>query len=495
MRSYHFIVRSLLMVWLPVLLLTGCVDQQFPEYRPQPSIKTKTLHLIFIDKANPTASVAIYVNNVLLSNESPQGLQRLVLPDSLATGTLTISLAEYAATNPSKTLLLQDLIYETFLLPSEFSTVSTVVMARDNPASPIVLSKAGVSSVETAPDPGYFKVRFYNVSSNKVDVFRRSGSAYTDFADLNIAEERAYQQLSFGTYRFLVRKKSDGSVLGTPPVFNGEAGKMYDVLCTDGGQVITELGDFGVSKPFGYIGYLNLLPNQMQVTALPLQGAVRTESVPKVYTHFDGVELVPAGNTSIAVEVGQEILTATYNVRPYDYLMVYIVDNYGKPELRIIPTPMNEPGLNGTLSRYLNYASDTSKVSFASIRTDIVLSGIQELPASIVAKDYATNLKFGEVRTSKPLFTGNNEAAKIYTTENALILQAYKATSDPDRLGDPISGARIDYPFFITRPTQPVADYKGAVAEDATYSVLLSGKPDEENPVFRTKITVICHSF
>ncbi len=481
MNFYFSKYKIFNLIFLSVFFLNACKKQEIPEYRPKDEIKVKTLYFSFIDKSDPTANIAIYINNNLLGTS----FQRFNIPESLTGHTLTITLAEYEAGNPPAKLQLANLIYETFILPSELSAINNVAFSRDNAGSPIELSKIGVSATETSPDPGYFKIRFYNLSNNKIDVLRRNGSGYKEFADLNVVEERIYQQLPFGPYHFVFQNQAKGNIF-SPITFKGESGKIYDILITNDASYAVDVKDYGVPQTnFAYLGFVNLLPKQPQVWVLPVRGSKRTESSPKVYTKFDGVELVPSGSQNITVEIGQEKLTATYDLKPYDYLMIYIVDNNGKPELQLVPTPLTEPEPDRILTRFLNFSSDTGKVSFARIRTDLILNGAAEEPSTILNSDFAANLKFGEVRSKNG----------IYTSDGALIIQAFKATGDIARLGEPIPNARIDYPFFINKPKVPIANYKGNPTEAGTYTVLLSGNSNESNPELRAKITVICHSF
>jgi hypothetical protein len=496
---------SMIAFW-SCLWLGGCVKEQFPEYKPAPTVRTRTLSLIFLDKSDPSANVAIYLNNRLLSLGrfgSVRGLQQLAIADSLFSRTASLVLAEFEGTNPPQSLQVKNLIYETFILPSELSTVTTVAMTRDNAASPIVLSRSGISTTEAAPADGYFKIRFFNLTGSKLDVFRRNGKVFEEFANLEVTQERPYVELPFGPHRFIIRKQGgDGKLEDFSPVVKGEAGKVYNVLCTDEGQVITEVGDFGTPRESpGYIGIVNLLPGQPQVWAAPLTGGKRTTPVAKLYTRFEGAELVKAGNQSITIEAGKEKLTASYELRPSEYLMVYVVDRQGKPELQFVPTPLAEPGLDAVNARFLNFSSDTGKVSFSRLRTDVVLQGVAE-PASInLSLPYATNLTFGEVRVTRYVNSANSVYTPYVVTRSSseevgspLVIQAYRATSDPFRVGDPIAFARMNYPFFLTPPPQPVSAYRGTGGEPGTYSVILSGASGA-NPEERPKITVICHSF
>jgi hypothetical protein len=478
-------------------LLAGCEQEVIPTFLAEPVVEAKKLNLIFLDKADPTANVALYINNKLLKaglDGSPKGLQQVTLSGSQKEGTLLIALADYETAKPPETLQVQNLLYEQFILPSEIDRVSTVVFSRENAGSRIAVFKSGLLPTEPAPDPGYFKIRFFNLSTSKLDVFNRRGALYQNFANLNVLEERAFQQLPFGSYRFTVRKQSNGGVIGTTtPVVRGEAGKLYNVICTDDGQFVTELGDFGVPKDnFAYVGFINLLPKYQQVVALPVEGSSRKEVAAKVYTKFDGVELVTLGTKTFTVEVGQEKLTATVQLQPYNYLMVMIVDNVGKPELRTMLMPMDEPKdePSGVINaRFFNFASDTAKVSFARIRTDVVLPGLEEPPATLLDLEYAANLKFGEIRLNNPYYTEgiyNQEFVNANTVylnliDSQIVLQAYEATDQPSKLGNPIAFARAAYPFTAL-PT-------------SNYTVLLSGIKGEVSPELRPKITVISHSF
>jgi hypothetical protein len=489
-------------VWLCVGLM-ACREEVFPEYKPKPAVLTRRLNFIFIDKSDPTANIAIYLNDRLLKDEirSFRGLQQVDISDSLFSRTASLALAEFEGINPPDTLRVQDLIYETFIIPSELDSVRTVTMIRNNVASPIVLSKSGIGPSEVAPTEGHFKIRFFNLTTSRVNVFRRNGKAFAAFANLDLAEERAYTELPFGPYRFLVRKQGQEGTLGAfSPVVRGEAGKVYNVLCTDEGQVVTEVGDFGSSNAsFGYVGIMNLLPKQPQVLASPLPGSERTVAVPKLYARFDSVEQVRAGNLTLTVEAGSKQLTTTFTLHPFEYLMVYVVDNQGTPELRVVPTPLSEPG--EIYARFLNFSSDTGKVTFSRIRTDLTIPGSPERPSTNLSWPFATNLAFGEVRSTQFVNTPNSVYTAYSITGNPnqddvapLIIQAYRATKDPFRVGEPLPFTQKNYPFFINAPTQAVDSYQGNRGEPGTYSVILSGISGA-GPEERPKITVVCHSF
>lgn len=487
--------------------MSGCTDENFAEFISEPYSNTKRLNLIFVDKADPSPSVGIYINSRLLStniNKGEKGLQVLELPDSLQDQTLSIVLAEFKSVAPSTFLIVEDLIYETFILPSELATLSTIAFSRDNPAGTITAFKSGFSSDEPDPEPGYFKVKFYNISGNKLDVFKRDGALFSEYANLNSLEDRPYIQLPFGFYRFIIRKDNDDhNIDNISPILNGEAGKAYTIFCTDGGQIITELDDFGVpSKTFGYVGFVNLIPNGAQIVALPLQGSSRKESANKAYTKFDGVELVPSGKQTISVEVGGAMLSADYDLKPYDYLMVYVVEDNGKPTLKLIPTPMQEPGLYEMYARFINFSGNADTVTFARIRTDFELSEFPEAPTNALNGIYAANLGFGEIRTTK----GTSWPNSVYTpytvnwnTNNAsgapIIIQAHEATDIPSRLGISIPNTRVNFPFLINTPSQDVMSYGGFGGDPGVYTVILTGKKGEVNPALQSKITIISHSF
>ncbi len=503
-RTLSYLCKALFI--FHVILVSGCSEESFPEFISKPYSETKRLNLIFVDKADPSSSVGIYVNNKLLSTNNQtgaKGLQYLDIPDSLIARTLSIALAEFKTATPPSVLMVDDLIYETFILPSELKGLSTIAFSRDNPASTITASKSGVSD-ELAPEPGYFKVRFYNISGNTLDVYRRNGTLFSEFANLNSLEDRPYIQLPFGFYRFIIRKDNDDkNIDNISPILNGEAGKIYTVFCTDIGQVVTELGDYGVpANTFAYVGFVNLIPNDSKVIVLPIKGSTRKESLDKVYTKFDGVELLPSGMQTVNVEVNGLTLSAQYDLKPYDYLMVYITEHDGKPELQLIPTPLGEPGLEQINARYINFSGDADTVTFVRIRTDFDLGNATESPSNVLSYQYSANLKFGEIRTTKSTEYANSIYTQYSITRSTndsngspFIIQAYEATTMTSRLGAPIANTRVDFPFFITKPDQDVTTYSGYGGEPGVYTVILTGKKDAGDSKLQSKITIISHSF
>lgn len=490
-----------------MILMNSCTEQELPEFRSNPYSNTKRINLIFVDKANSSANVAIYVNNRLLSTNSAtgaKGLQFVDLPDSLTQRTLSLALAEFRTASPAASLLADDIIYESFILPDELATFSTIAFSRENPASPIITLKSGLPINEPAPAPGYFKVRFYNISANKVDVFMRDGTVFSEFSSLNSLEERPLIELPFGFYRFTVRRDDDNKKLDDiSPILNGEAGKVYTIFCTDVGQVITELGDYGVpQKTLAYVGFVNLIPNGSQVIALPLSGSMRKDAEQKMYTKFDGVELVPSGAQTISVEVDGVKISANYDLKSYDYLMVYIVERNGKPEIQMIPTPMGEPRLDQLNARYLNFSGDGDTVTFARIRSDFELDDGSELPSNVLSEVYSANLMFGEIRTTENTSSANSVFTQYFINRSTndsngspLTIQAFNSTTVPSRLGAPIPGTRVDFPFFINRPDQEVKTYTGYGGEPGIYTVILTGTKGSVDPQLRSRITIISHSF
>jgi hypothetical protein len=484
----------------------SCGKDDFPEYKPKPVLQTKTLNLFFIDKSNPTTPIALYLDDVLLRSDNPdlnsqtRGLQQFQIPDSLRNRTFTVSVAEYQSTEPPDRLPVDGILFDAFLLPTELDTLSTVVLSRDNPASPITLSRYGIATNEPAPANGFFKIKFINLTSAAVGIFRRDKSPLAGFDALALAENRPYAALPFGLYRFIAGRNNlpSDAIQEVPNLLRGEAGKVYTALVTDGGIIYTEAADFGKpNQNFGYMGFVNLLPKQESVTLQPFAGATRKDAQAYNYTAFKGVELLPAGNVKVTVTVAGTQVTGEYLLQGYESVMAFLVEKEGKPALQFVPIPTTETNEPLAYVRFINFSPDAGKVSFVQIAGDAPKGSTENFVQSLDLR-YASNLAFGELRFTQLTQTANSTFTVFGVNGTAfpLQIQAHKATEDPFVLGEPIAGTRIDFPFFVNRPSVPIKNYSGATGEAGIYTVILTGDATGTVPEGqRLETLVIGHSF
>jgi hypothetical protein len=500
-------------VWfstLAILILTACTTEDFPEYVPQPVQRTKQLNLLFLDETDPGAQVLIYVDGKLVDKENfleggrtTSGFLQYDIPDSLTNRTFTITLAESDESTPSQQLKIENRIFETFLLPTEFETINTLVFNRKDVSSTIQVTRLGITHDEPAPASGYFKVRFVNLTQGKIDISRRDGTAMKEFVSLNILEERPFIELPFGDYRFFTSRTNGSLLYEIPTLLKGTAGKCFTVLCTNERQYIAVNANYGLPiESRGYISFVNLYSATERVELLPLANGERTYSVIKNFGFMSAPDMVKGGTNNLQVKVNEVELSVKIDVKHYEYLTVVLIEKSGKPTLEVLPTPMVESGSgNEAFCRFLNYSPGAGRVTFTQVIPTIEATEGNEL-AALISAPYASNLAFGEVRI-KQLKNETNLPYVVYLPypsaglETApLVIQANRVTDSPFIPGDAIAGTRHEYPFFFHPPRVHPLGYKGHLVGPGIYTVVLAGTPPTEyNEENKVQLIVLKHSF
>jgi hypothetical protein len=491
------------------LMLSCGIEQDFPQYQPQPVQKNKTLNLLFLDQADPLANVLIYVDGKLVDKDNPAqggrtttGFLKYTIPDSLFNRTFTITLAESNDAAPPSQLNVNNRIYETFLLPTELFHINTLVFTRKDVSSSVHVARLGISAEETAPSPGYFKVRFLNLTQGKINISRRNGLPVKEFINLNILEEKPFIELPFGEYRFFASTLNGNFLYKVPPLLRGAAGKCYTVLCTTDGQYIAENADFGLpSQSWAHVAFVNLYSNTESVTLLPFTSGVRQFQEKKELGVLSSPDMILSGENVLAVKVGETELKTTLMVNPYEYATVLLVNRSGRPQVEVLSTPMMESrGEDEAFCRFMNYTSDISRISFTQIIPTLGAESSTDEFSTLINAPYTANLAFGEVRTT----TLRNRANLPYISYPAfaesgelqapLIIQANKVTDNPLFVADPIQGTRTEYPFFFKKPKINPLGHSGQRVEPGVYTVVLAGESGDQAEI-KTRLFILNHSF
>jgi hypothetical protein len=490
-----------------LFLLASCQQADVPFYEPVITKETKTLFLTFIDKSDEYAYAEIYVNNTLVGID---GVITHSIPDSLQGKPLHIEIAEYG-------VFPKNVLAEVQLSPQEYTSLTGIIFSRENAQSAIQTQKIAISTQEPTPKDGYFKVRFLNLGTEPIQLFRRNAQVIEGYNALALGEERPYQEFPFGYYLFKYKKGNTDGIERTN-MLSGSSGKFYTVVIPRSGTpIVIKDKDVGQStQSYGYIGFINLLPSQTQVTLGVIPQSTRTQAETYAYATSKPVEMIPSGTIQLRITgLSTGELVSDFLLQPWDYVMAFLVEKDGKPYVQYVSYPFSgaryggyyplgelSEDLSNVKTRYINFSPDAGEINFVRVSSQ-TQSG-QNLTFPLVASNayfatperdlrYNTGLSFGEIAipdseigTSPNVTNGKGVdipylSFDLYggTLQPPLQIQAHQSNGDIYGSGTTLPNTQITYPFYYQTPATdaelPTYESRDDTGEPGVYSIILTG--------------------